>query len=104
MNSVGFFNKKMQDIVIPENVPYMEFGEKVFKLGAKIIQKVNDYPRDIVNGEVGYILEILKPAKDNPLRMKPTISKCLFAIAVSFSSGICFQASITHTILIGIFR
>jgi len=65
MNSVGYFNRKMQEIVIPGKVPYMEYGEKIFKLGAKIIQKVNNYDKDVVNGEIGYITEILKPNKDN---------------------------------------
>jgi exodeoxyribonuclease V alpha subunit len=65
MNSVNYFNKKMQDIVITEKVPYMEMGDKTFKLGAKVIQRVNDYKKDVVNGEVGYITDILKPHKDN---------------------------------------
>ena len=65
MNSVNFFNKKMQDIVIPEKVPYMEYGDKQLRLGAKVIQKVNNYEKDVVNGEIGYITEILKPDKEN---------------------------------------
>jgi len=65
MNSVNYFNKKMQDIVITENVPCMDMGDKTYKLGAKVIQKVNDYKKDVVNGEIGYITEILKPHKDN---------------------------------------
>lgn len=65
MNSVNYFNKKMQDIVIKDKVPYLEFSNKQFKLGAKVIQKVNDYSKDVVNGEIGYITEILKPNKDN---------------------------------------
>lgn len=65
MNSVNFLNKKMQDIVIPQKVSYIEAGDKRFKLGAKIIQKVNDYEKDVVNGEIGYIIEIVKPSKEN---------------------------------------
>jgi exodeoxyribonuclease V alpha subunit len=65
MNSVNYFNKKMQEIVIPDKVPYMELGDKVFKMGAKVIQKVNDYKKDVVNGEIGYIIDIMKPHKDN---------------------------------------
>lgn len=65
MNSVNFLNKKMQEIVIPGKTPFMDLGEKRFKLGAKIIQRTNDYKKDVVNGEIGYLVEILKPHKEN---------------------------------------
>ena len=65
LNSVNFFNKKIQDMVIPEAVSYLEFGDRIIKLGAKVIQKTNNYEKDVVNGEIGYVVEILKPYKDN---------------------------------------
>lgn len=65
MNSVNFLNKKMQEIVIHDKVPFMDLGDKRYKLGAKIIQRVNDYKKDVVNGEIGYLTEILKPHKEN---------------------------------------
>ena len=55
----------MQDIVITDKVPFMDLGDRIFKLGAKVIQKVNDYKKDVVNGEIGYIIDIVKPHKDN---------------------------------------
>jgi exodeoxyribonuclease V alpha subunit len=65
MNSVNLLNRKIQEIVIPDKVPYMDLGEKRYKLGAKVIQKTNDYNKDVVNGEIGYLIEILKPHKEN---------------------------------------
>jgi len=65
MNSVNFLNKKMQEIAITDKVPHMDMGDKRFKLEAKIIQKMNDYNKDVVNGEIGYITQILPPSKDN---------------------------------------
>ena len=70
MNSVNYLNKRTQEVVIPGKMPYMDMGEKRLKLGAKIIQRINDYSKDVVNGEVGYLVEILKPHKDNEYDFK----------------------------------
>lgn len=58
INSVDCLNRKMQDIVLPGKVVSVMSGNKEYKLGAKIIQKKNNYDSDVMNGEIGYIVEI----------------------------------------------
>ena len=58
VNSTSNINAQIQDIIIPEDVPKVEQGNKVLKLGAKVIQRVNNYNKNILNGEIGYITDI----------------------------------------------
>jgi len=61
-NSTENFNKRIQDILLNEELPYIKFGEKnIFRLGAKVIHRVNNYELGgigVMNGEQGYIIEI----------------------------------------------
>jgi exodeoxyribonuclease V alpha subunit len=60
VNSTKEINEKIQNILISDEVPMIKRGERVFKLGAKVIQRVNNYDKNIFNGEIGYITEIWK--------------------------------------------
>jgi len=66
INSAIEINKIIQDKLIPNNSPFMtrwKDGEKcIFKLGAKVMQKKNNYDRDkmVFNGDEGYITYIGK--------------------------------------------
>lgn len=58
INSTQAFNIRIQDLLLKSERSYIKRGEKVFKLGAKVIQRSNDNQKGIVNGEVGFVTEI----------------------------------------------
>lgn len=58
INSTQEINIKIQDLLIKDNVPFITRGKIKFKLGAKVIQKVNDYDKNVFNGEMGYLINI----------------------------------------------
>jgi len=64
INSVIEINKIIQEKLIPNDVQYLtrwKDGEKcIFKLGAKVMQKKNNYEKLVFNGDEGYITEIYK--------------------------------------------
>lgn len=60
INSAREINKKIQDIILKDEKMLVKKGEKIFKLGAKVIQRKNDYDKNVVNGEIGYVCEIIK--------------------------------------------
>jgi len=66
INSATEINKIIQDKLISNNAPYLtrwKDGEKcIFKLGAKVMQKKNNYDKDkmVFNGDEGYITYISK--------------------------------------------
>ena len=60
VNSTREINNKIQDLLIGNDVPFVNKGKYKIKLGAKVIQRVNDYEKDVVNGEIGYIDKIYK--------------------------------------------
>lgn len=58
VNSTIEINKIIQDELIPDNAPRAISGKKEFRVGAKVIQRSNDYEKGVFNGETGYIVEI----------------------------------------------
>ena len=60
INSTTELNKVIQDKLISNKVPFLTKGNLKFKLGAKVIQRVNDYDKNIFNGEIGYIIDVFK--------------------------------------------
>lgn len=60
LNSTLEINKIIQDKLINNKQPFLTRGKLKFKLGAKIIQRVNNYDKNIFNGEIGYITDIFK--------------------------------------------
>lgn len=57
-NSTEEINRIIQDELIPESAKSIKYGDKVFRLGAKVIQTVNNYEKMVVNGEIGYIYDL----------------------------------------------
>lgn len=59
-NSTSKINKMLQDILLPSSDDRAEvtYGDKVFREGAKVIQRENNYDKNVFNGEIGYIKEI----------------------------------------------
>lgn len=61
-NSSLQINKKIQDLLIDKDMPSIEFGKRIFRVGCKVIHRVNNYDKNIFNGEIGFVKEILTDA------------------------------------------
>jgi exodeoxyribonuclease V alpha subunit len=58
INSTARVNEAIQDLLLPDEVQSIKFNTRQYKLGAKVIQRVNDYDKNVFNGDVGYITKI----------------------------------------------
>lgn len=59
INSANEINKIIQNLLVGNN-KYIDKGYIKFHLGAKVRQTVNNYDKNIFNGEIGYITDIYK--------------------------------------------
>ena len=57
-NSTSELNMKIENILIPQSDKFLQYGKKVFKVGAKVIQRTNNKDKNVYNGEIGYITKI----------------------------------------------
>ena len=64
VNSTAKFNETIQDLLLPEEIRTIKYGTRLYKLGAKVIQRVNNYEKDVYNGDIGYITKIEEQIKD----------------------------------------
>lgn len=58
LNSTNELNKVIQERLLGDVLQSISGFENEFKLGAKVMQTVNDYDKNVFNGEIGYITEI----------------------------------------------
>ena len=58
LNSTNELNKTIQEKLLGDVLQSISGFEMTFKLGAKVMQTVNDYDKNVFNGEIGYITEI----------------------------------------------
>ena len=58
LNSTNEINKVIQEKLLGNEKKSIFGFEMTFKLGAKVMQTVNDYDKNVFNGEIGYITEI----------------------------------------------
>lgn len=58
LNSTAELNKTIQDKLLGSEKQKIEGFDIEYKLGAKVMQTVNDYEKNVFNGEIGYITEI----------------------------------------------
>lgn len=58
VNSTGRINEAIQELLLPDETRMITYGTRRYKLGAKVIQKVNNYEKNVFNGDVGYITDI----------------------------------------------
>ncbi len=61
----GNLNTLLQQALIPQNTPYIQRGERVFRLHDKVMQIRNNYDKDVFNGDIGRI--ILLDSKERQL-------------------------------------
>ena len=58
LNSTNEINKVIQNVLLGDVLQSIESFDTTFKLGAKVMQTVNDYDKNVFNGEIGYITKI----------------------------------------------
>ena len=58
LNSTNEINKVIQNELLGDVQQSIEGFETNFKLGAKVMQTINDYDKNVFNGEIGYITQI----------------------------------------------
>ena len=64
INSTAKVNEIIQDLLLPDETNVMKYGTRQYKLGAKIIQRVNNYDKGVFNGDIGYIIDISQQVRD----------------------------------------
>ena len=58
LNSTNEINKVIQNELLGDVLESIEGFDTTFKLGAKVMQTVNDYDKNVFNGEFGYVTKI----------------------------------------------
>lgn len=61
-NSTRVINSQIQELIIPKMTQFIEIGreknKRVFKIGDRVLNTTNNYKKDVMNGEIGTVLEI----------------------------------------------
>jgi exodeoxyribonuclease V alpha subunit len=55
INSVREINKVIQDLLIDDTVPYIQYGDTKYKLGSRIMHIKNNYLKGVFNGDLGFL-------------------------------------------------
>lgn len=58
LNSTTEINKVIQNELLGDVLQTIDGFDTTFKLGAKVMQTVNDYDKNVFNGEIGYVTKI----------------------------------------------
>jgi exodeoxyribonuclease V alpha subunit len=69
-NSSEEINKIIQETLIPDTADKILFGTKEFRVGAKVIQRANNYEKNVFNGEIGYVEKIFTNNKVKMITVK----------------------------------
>lgn len=56
-------NERIETLLNPEDLQQFRFGERVFKVGDKVMQIANNYDKGVFNGDMGRLTRINVPAK-----------------------------------------
>lgn len=64
-NSSNEINKKIVNLIADKSKPSVQYGDKTFYVGTKVMQTTNDYDKNVFNGEIGYIQNILTFTDEN---------------------------------------
>lgn len=88
LNSAFEINKVIQDKLLSKEKSEISYGDNIFKLGAKVMQIVNDYDKNVFNGEIRYITKI-----DMSYENKKPEKYCV----VTFNTSDGMRKSITYT-------
>lgn len=108
LNSTESVNKEIQDILINQNLPGVSKGRYNIRQGARVIQRKNNYDKNVVNGEIGYMEKVDLIASTFSIRFGDSkvieyefdeVSQIELAYALTVHS---FQGSQAKVILIGL--
>lgn len=64
LNSTTEINKVIQNELLGDVLQSIDGFDTTFKLGAKVMQTVNDYDKNVFNGEIGYVTKISERYED----------------------------------------
>lgn len=69
---VEVLNKKLQEELNPEKDQTKEFhfGQKIFRVNDKIMQTVNNYEKEVFNGEIGRITQITTEDSEKKVKVE----------------------------------
>ena len=70
INSTKELNKVIQDILLDDSLPFVKFGDVKYKLGSKVIHIKNNYEKNIFNGDIGYVAEIIDMSASGGSRLR----------------------------------
>ena len=65
LNSTTEINKVIQNELLGDVLQSIDGFDTTFKLGAKVMQTVNDYDKNVFNGEIGYVTKISERYEGN---------------------------------------
>jgi len=57
---VTLLNERLQALLNPTSFAQVEWGDRIFRVGDKVMQTKNDYDKGVFNGDVGFIRRIDK--------------------------------------------
>lgn len=69
-NSTFEINKLLQEKLLPNETQKITYGDREIRLGAKVIQRINNYEKNVFNGEIGYVTRIWEEAEGKSNRQK----------------------------------
>ena len=72
INSTAEINQIIQNNLLP-NAPSVKTINGILKVGAKVIQRVNNYDKNIFNGEIGYVTSITHIKQDKTKKQSKSI-------------------------------
>jgi exodeoxyribonuclease V alpha subunit len=52
---VQALNSRLQDALVPKGVPAIDRGNRQYRTGDKVMQLVNNYDKDVFNGDIGIV-------------------------------------------------
>ena len=58
-NCTKRMNAAIQDLILPDEKCFIEYGKNKYKKGAKIIHRVNNAEKGVYNGDIGFITDII---------------------------------------------
>ena len=64
LNSTQGLNKQIQDALLDKDLPSITIFDKEYRVGCKVIHRVNNYDKNIFNGEIGYIKSLDKKSAE----------------------------------------
>lgn len=59
-------NERLEALLNPGDKIAFRFGERMFKLGDKVMQIANNYDKSVFNGDMGRLTRIMRRRRNSP--------------------------------------